>query len=187
MSTKSKIRNAYFMWLFSSVNSEKYYMKLSRLLDNRPFRWIIHNDGNREQDAIREREIFVDTVDHGYGRREVDELMESTITVFEVTVALCKRMDFELDDLVSGPRVHVWFAELLNNLELGYLVDANFRADTLLIEEIDEILDRLLDRTYDYNGNGSFFPLKKRPEQHMANIEMWYQMMLYLDENYETV
>ncbi len=48
--------------------------------------------------------------------------------------------------------------------------------------EIDDILERLIWRQYQEDGQGGFFPLAW-PEQDQREVELWYQMNAYLAEN----
>jgi len=178
-----KIRKAYFEWLFNQIrNPGGSYLKLSQYLDTIPFRWNLPNDGNREQDAIREREIFIDTTNKTYRFDEVEEFYLEPVSVFEVMVALCKRIDYNLDILGQPPRYSQWFEELLYNLNLDSFTNYGFEDLRQIDGYITRVVDKLLDRKYDRYGNGSFFPLKISRGKNMAKTEIWYQMMAYLEE-----
>jgi hypothetical protein len=76
---------------------------------------------------------------------------------------------------------------MLTNLGLNVYTDDYELGDDfgpVAEAKIDEILEILMDRTYDIYGHGSLFPMKRRPKQDMSEVEIWYQLMLYLDENY---
>lgn len=183
----SNLRRAYFRWLYNKVtNPKKSYRKLAGYLDTQPFYWSVPNDGNREMDCIREREIFLAEesffVDNYSEQQEY--FMKEPVTVFEVMAVLASRLYFQMDGLGEPKEMYDWFEELLKNIELDYLIDSRFYNNQLIYEEIDEILDTLLDRSYDKSGNGSFFPLKRKTKLSMPTTEIWYQMMAYLDERY---
>jgi hypothetical protein len=46
-------------------------------------------------------------------------------------------------------------------------------------KEIDDILTRLIERTYKPNGEGGFFPLPQTDED-QTKVEIWYQMSAYI-------
>ncbi|MFZ1684153.1 MAG: hypothetical protein WAU88_08510, partial [Candidatus Zixiibacteriota bacterium] len=46
---------------------------------------------------------------------------------------------------------------------------------------IDEVLNRVIFRTYDARGNGGLFPLR-RPQRDQREVELWYQASAYLLE-----
>lgn len=51
---------------------------------------------------------------------------------------------------------------------------------------VEDAVNRVLDRTYDRNGNGGLFPIYiLRPEDDVRNMEIWYQMQLWLNEHSE--
>lgn len=179
------LRRAYFEWLYNRVKNErKDYLLLCIYLDKIPFRWTVHNDGNREQDAIRQRDIYINEEFCPYHSDDIDRFYKAYVSVFEVLVALCDRIDFNLDDMVNPPRHAQWFEELLRNLGISWAVDDEFKYRLGAKAEVDKAIDIFMDRRYDYNGNGSLFPLHRRPSKSMKTTEIWYQMMAYIDENY---
>lgn len=180
-----RIRDQYFEWLFEHVkNGRNSYLKLSKLLDGIAFHWFLPNDGNREQDAIREREIFIDTIEHNFRFDEVELFYLEPVSVFEVMVALAKRIDYNLDVLGEPPRYSKWYEELLYNLNIDAFNDKAWSDIRHIEHHVQTVIDKLLYRKYDRYGNGSFFPLRNRPRKDMARTEIWYQMMAYLDEKY---
>ena len=46
---------------------------------------------------------------------------------------------------------------------------------------VTQVFNKLLDRTYDWDGVGSLFPVRDSVND-MREIEIWYQMMAYLNE-----
>lgn len=187
MTKTTRIRDLYFDWMYGRVETRnKSYRSLCLYLDRAwPFYWNVPNDDNREGDAIRERQIFRDEVmPNAWSVKEMDEFMESPVSVFEVLVAIALRMDFQIDDPESLPQVGRWFEELLFNLGIRWAVDEEFEYRLGSESEVDDAVRTMLDRSYDYNGNGSLFPMIERPHVHMAAVEIWYQMMWYIMERY---
>jgi len=180
----NKIDSAYFAWLGNTVDPSGHYEMLNTFLhDCWDFRWSIPMDENREVDGYDLRETFLKTccdIDNAYA--ELGNFESATVSVFEVLVALCFRMEHELDDLQHRPRHAVWFAELLRNIGLGKMINEYWLIDSDESEfTVTQIINRLLDRTYDWDGVGGLFPVKDSVND-MREVEIWYQMMAYLDE-----
>lgn len=183
------IREDYFLWLYDHIKSRKYnYLKLCDFLHNTEFKWSVHNDDNRCQDGVNLRQTYIDQNGLDEHHLEVAALLDMRCSVFEVLIALAQRMNelmYDLNDQRDqAPR---WFHEMLTNLKLDIYVDE--RAPGQRFNEMTELhiydtLVTLMDRTYDSHGHGGLFPLKRTPRKHQAEVELWYQLMAYLDENY---
>ena len=165
----------YLRWLYSRVapvleqNKRRTYWEVARGMYSREYIWFIPNDDNRLEDGLLLRYDFI-------AEEELDadrEWLELGCSFFEMFVALIQRLSFE-----DGRSKNVWFLELLRNLQLDEFPDARppFR------EDLDNILDTVIWRTYDYNGLGGLFPLG-RPTQDQKVTEIWYQLSAYLNEN----
>ncbi len=183
------IREEYFLWLYKLVDGRKRsYRKLCKELYETKFRWSVHNDDNRCEDGIELRDLFVEEKGLDETHLEVESLLVGDCNVFEMMVALAQRMNNLSYDLnTQEDKTAKWFQEMLENLNLSVYLD-NTSIDARLSPQqsgkVCEICDTLMDRTYDRYGNGSLFPLKRRHPKDMARVEIWYQLMLYLDENY---
>lgn len=180
--TDEEIINNYFLWLcglvgISSSRSDHSRRNLAAMLHHQHFYWTVPNDGNREQDGIELREEYADKYLTGDC-----PCLDGPCTVLEMLVALSRRMDFELYDSRKGDRTHVWFWEMCNNLGLKPFSKDNPYDDGKEINNA-RIISRFLERMYSRNGEGGLFPLRMtiRNQKH---VEIWYQMMEYLDENY---
>lgn len=188
MKEKKTLSEEYFSWLCDRVKQKRTYVKLCKILHRIMFRWSVHNDDNRCEDGIRLRELFVEEMNLDETHLEVRYLMMPECTVFEVLVALAERMD-ELMYQLNDQENHSgrWFGELLLNLKLAEYTDNHSysdRFDEMTEMKIYDIVETFLDRTYDFDGSGGLFPMKKRPRKDMRKIEIYYQLMEYLAENY---
>lgn len=167
---------AYLSWLYSKVastrerNPSRTYWNLLRQLYKKEFVWIIPNDDNRIEDGKELRWEFLREANIN----EIDntEWMSLGCSVLELLIALSRRVSFETDDPAS-----YWFWEMLNNLGLGDISDAHPGST----RQIDYILDTLIWRTYEYNGQGGLFPLEA-PDDDQRQVEIWYQLSAYLLE-----
>lgn len=185
------IDHDYFSWLYNIIREPKkriYYTKLCEIFYDKSFRWFVHNDDNRCEDGLNLRRQFIEEQGLDESHLEVISLMKKPCTIFEVLIALAKRMNdimYDLND--QRDKTPKWFHTMLLNLGLNvYTDDYNLgdRFPEMTEIKIDDILETLMDRTYDFYGHGGLFPLKSRPRKHQAEVEIWYQLMEYLDENH---
>lgn len=169
------IDELYFQWLYSQVGSEnvrnrsKTYWELLRELHKKEFVWIVPNDDNRAEDGRDLRQEFLSETNI---EPEADWLRLGC-SMLELLIGLSRRLAFGDD---GEPRD--WFWHLMDNLGLRIYNDARIRS----LERIDEILDRVIWRTYEPDGTGGLFPLKQ-PAQDQREVELWYQLSAYLLEN----
>ena len=178
---KSETNKDYLYWLVGLVEqgapSRRKYRKLSYILFDKEFTWTVPNDGNRIGDGKALREV--------YSREfECEELEDFPCSVLEVLVSIAYRMEDMLYNPEKGNRTLKWLWTLIKNLGLEYFTDDAYLANPDSFgEAIDEILETLIDRTYDRKGNGGLFPLRK-PRTDQRKVEIWYQMQEFLEENY---
>ncbi len=181
-----EVYDEYFEWLCELVNhgvgsDEAAHHKLFWYLHGVEFSdrtaVLIPNDDNRIADTHRLRREFVDCTP--YTEPSYCEV-EGPSSLLEVMIALARRMNDELTFDTSIDDTSGYFWELLINLGLDRIHDpflpSNFRY-------VMSVIDALLDRKYDYDGKGGFFPLKN-PRVDQTKVEIWDQMAAYLEENY---
>lgn len=185
------LREEYFKYLYDIVRPmPRTFYKLCRELHNKKFKWLIRNDENRCEDGLHLRELYIEEQQLDEDHLEVRGFMKGECTLFEVMVALAQRMNYQLSDLIEpGDRTNKYFFEMLKNLKLDKFNDVilgpgSGQIDPIAEAEIDDILESLINRMYGYDGEGSLFPLKFRGPKDMATVEIWYQMMYYINENY---
>lgn len=185
------LKEEYFSWLYNHIREPRrrdYYVKLCKLLHAKPFKSYVHNDENRCADGIALRNIFSEMMGLDESHTEVHYFLKGECTIFEMMVALAKRMNelmYDLDD--RGDHTPKWFLEMIRNLGLSEFTDETTRdnrLDPVTEAEIDDTLEKLVSRAYDFYGRGGLFPLKRRPPEDQTTVEIWYQLMRYLDENY---
>src|ERR1700754_1133661 len=167
----------YFRWLCSQVcnvklkNPSRTYWSLLKLLHTKEFVWFVPNDDNRLEDGRYLREEFV-------YENSLDDIGLDWITLgcsmLEMLVGLARRLCFEDD----GFSINQWFWRLMENIGLHGLTDRGGWDE----QDVDEILDYVIWRTYEYDGSGGLFPLMDPPTD-QREVEIWYQMSEYLLEN----
>lgn len=164
----------YLTWLYNQVGSVKAtppvqsYWNLIRHLYKREYVWFIANDDNRVGDGLDLRHEFV----HNTGIEPDEAWMHLGCSVLEMLIALSRRLSF-----TAGGEPREWFWRLLNNLGVGGWNDVVYKAD-----ELEEILDTFIFRSYTFDGHGGLFPLGMA-EHDQRQVEVWYQMHEYLYEH----
>jgi hypothetical protein len=165
----------YLEWLYSQVadpgfqDEDLTYWEVLKVLFKTPFAYVVPMDVNRIMDGKALRRRFV-------SEKGLSGVSESWIkigcSVLELMVGLSQRLSF----LADG-EPHYWFWELMDNLGLRQFTDAY----ELPYEDIEEMLDGLIFRNYEYNGRGGFFPLRN-PQRDQRDIELWAQLADYIEE-----
>lgn len=174
------LADEYFDWLYSLVwddrTSGRSYREILTMMHNTTFTYFMVMDENRYADGIGMRYRF------GYENDVPDRIIEdvldvSACSVLEMMIALAVRCEEHImDDPDIGNRTGVWFWDMMNNLGLADMDDDHFDMDAA-----EYILDRFVSRRYRRNGSGGLF-ITNDPDVDMRNIEIWYQMMDYLNE-----
>lgn len=175
------VQQDYFQWLCEKVMGgmgDHTYLFFLKRLHSHDFEIFVHNDENRAVDGQILRDRFsYECLDED----DSDESLNGECTVLEMMIALSERMS---DIIEESPEYCFW--EMVENLfpdDMEHLDDDHYYQDTGRSYFVDKTIDTLVDRTYKRNGTGGLFPVKKsRKDQ--RKIEIWYQMMSYLNENY---
>jgi hypothetical protein len=176
---------AYFQWLGEKVNlyrpENEIYSSLCHLLMDREYYWIINNDDNRAADGQYLRVLFSNEIhDNNYFGN-----INTPCTMFEMLVALAMRVDDILYDSERGCQIDRWFWMLISNLGLDKATDAEMVWNGEYGEKfVNKTIDFLLERKYGKKGIGSLFPLHSNRYSDRKDVEIWYQMHDYIDENF---
>lgn len=167
----------YFEWLYSQVasvkltNPKRTYWKLFKILYTKEFVWIVPNDDNRIEDGKDLRIEFLE-------RRQIDQAdidrdwMMLECSMLELLVGISRRLAF-----LTSDKPYIWFWEMLENIGLSKYNDN----EHIPRELVEEKLDRVIWRTYNFNGRGGLFPLR-RPRKDQRDVEIWYQLNSYILE-----
>ena len=162
----------YLVRLVRTPESKRYTLLLEHLW-RKEYYSILPNDQNRVKDGL-------------FLRREVNEGQDfGPCRVLEMLIALSRRMEFQLYGTDYDKTYKDLFWELVNNLDLIKFDNIEAAKDALYLE-IDHILTNWIERRYSPDGYGGVFPLNKwkKNDGKQTEVEIWYQMMLYLSENY---
>jgi hypothetical protein len=130
------------------------------------FVWFIPNDNNRLMDANALRKEFLN------GKIRV---FRYPISVLEVLIALSRRAAWN-----GSGQAGDWAWKLIQHLHLQRSSDP---LTGRKLKRVDDILYKLIWRTYEPNGEGGFFPLRE-PKEDQTKLEIWHQMSAYIIENW---
>lgn len=175
--TRDDVLNGYFEWLSSLVCDEahaKSYQKLLMHLHNTGFRYSVENDRNRFEDGMNLRSRFAYEQDCDDAFLYLDE----PCSVLEMLIALsvkCEEHIMNDDDI--GNRTGNWFWDMIENLGLGNMTDGKFNKGF-----IDDRLNVFLDRRYKSDGSCGGLFIVHNARRDMRMVEIWYQMLWYLNE-----
>lgn len=170
------LEEQYFRWLYHQIddseseNPAETYWKLARQLHEKEFVWIIPHDDNRIEDGRELRYTFAYETE----QRLTPEWHSFPVSVLEVLIGLSHRLSFQLDETPQ-----YWFWKLIWNLDLSRCTDKRY--PPAVRRGVDEILDRVIWRTYEYSGEGGLFPLDD-PHEDQRRVELWDQMSAYVIE-----
>lgn len=173
---RRNIYKRYFDWLCDQVEADDY-TRLAEYLHSVTFEYSISLDGNRAEDGTDLRYRF------GEVQRIDDVIIAGTLdrrkpcSVLEMMVALAIRCEEHImGDPDLGDRTGLWFKNMLKSLGIDYMTNSSF--DQILAERI---INRMLDRKYNRNGEGGLFTVNHRCSD-LRTAEIWDQMNWYLDE-----
>lgn len=178
--------DGYFLWLCAKVGDYfEQYSELLYILYDTDFVWCkeILLDQCRYEDGMELREDYAyETV----GEKWVLDLGRGC-SVLEALIGIAMRMEDNLTDDISGNRTRVWFWQFIENLGLKKFTNLRLTYDGYGREEDDyyihEVLNRWMHREFEWNGEGSIFPLKNCVrDQRLSPIV--YQMADYIFENF---
>lgn len=171
------IENEYFNWLCAKVmylenpTPSLTYYNLLKQMHEKEFVYILSGDDNRAEDGVDLRLEFIRSKTQDTNQA----WMNYPCSFFEFLIAFARRAEYGslLDNQESD-----WFWIFVDNLGLTSFNDANYDEE---FETIDDILDRVIWRNYEPDGQGGMFPLSN-PHEDQRTTEIWYQFAEYLQE-----
>lgn len=171
----------YFEWLCGIVclsevtNPARTHIQMLELLFKTEFKWILDMDENRAEDGVILRDEFCDEVGSWDGCPMVFE----PCNWLEFLIGLSKRLAYQdSDNLRVGAAA--WFWRLAWNAGL-IVYDDEAWGEMDSPKHVRNILDRISQRRFDWDGRGGLFPLNN-PRQDQRDAEIWEQMSAYLQE-----
>jgi hypothetical protein len=171
MTIEQTLDDAYFEWLLTQVrvqHGSQTYRELCWALYKKEFIWFIPNDDNRIRDG---QDLLVEFF-HEHGLETENVKTNTGCSCLELVIGLSRRLAF----LAGGDPVE-WAWHLLGNLGLHSMSDP---LSNRSLSVVDEILERVIGRTYRPDGRGGFFPLRYA-EKDQREVELWYQLNAYVE------
>lgn len=177
-----EVKELYFDWIYRNMcgiqNRNVSYKKLLSYLFNANFDYILPMDANRLEDGIDLRYRF--GRDTGVPDYVIAAMDDTQCSILEMMVALAFRCEEHImNDPDMGDRVAQWFWNMIMSLGLSSMTDKNY--DQRLV---DSVLYRFINREYEPSGKGGLFTIESG-KYDMRNVDIWYQMMFYLNEEVE--
>lgn len=173
------LENLYFVWLYDQImpnrlrNPRRSRWLFAKQLYEKEFLWFIPNDDNRASDGLALRKEYINIS----GIEPSDDYMNLGCSMLELLIALARRMTWVMDGEADD-----FFWELITNIGLQHYSDEDYRSTESYYVDVDNALDKIIWRTYDYTGdNGGLFPLFE-PATDQRKTEIWYQMHAYAME-----
>jgi hypothetical protein len=173
--TTNPLSEDYLRWLEPQIrddgNQGRSYWDLLRTMYEKEFKEFVPNDDNRIVDGLDLRVEFCHTQ-----HIRLNSLKNlGPCTFLEVLIGLSRRLAFAAGGTPVG-----WAWQLVINLELHKMFD---QLSHRKVNQVNDILNGVIDRTYQPDGYGGFFPLVHSDED-QTGVELWYQMAAYIDEMY---
>ena len=176
------LNEQYLRWLYAKIspanvkNPARTYWSFANQLFREEFVWFIPNDDNRVADGVALREEFLDEVgidnpDYGW--------LNLGCSMLEMMIGLARRFSF----LIDGD-LRECFWHMVSNLGIEACSDKDYELTPGLEIDVEEILQKVIWRTYRPNGDGGLFPLA-RPDRNQKKAEIWHQMSSYILEREE--
>lgn len=179
MNDEGTLDDQYITWLYKNfvgsledLNPEHSFWQLTRQLYTTPFTWTIIDDANRAEDGKELRQLFItdcDVQDIEIGWLQLE------CSVLEMLIGLASRCSFE-----SLGTPGDWLMKFMENLGIRKFNDHVYSLSVR--DEVEAIVQRLLDRTYEKDGVGGIFPCN-HASQDQTQINLWYQAQGYLLED----
>ena len=168
----------YFDWMVRLVDDESFtggrsYRTLLYCLHQWDFTYILLMDENRARDGEDLRYRFESETGES-----ADEYDGMPCSVLEMMLALAIRCEEHIMlNPEIGDRAGRWFWAMIENLGLMDMDDRHFDEPYF-----NFVIERLLEREYEPDGQGGLFTIRKDRRRDMRKIDIWYQMMAYLNE-----
>lgn len=168
------LESDYFDWLCALAGTDgdemlgNGYRMLSKRLHEKEFYWILPRDDNRAVDGVDLRLRFLDErpdyAEIDIKKRKKKHFLERYCSVFEMLIGLCWRLTDEV--IYGSPNKRIiskLFMDILYRTELYEMMDNVFDEEMAALLEIK--INKILDRKYDKDGDGSFFGVCRKKKR----------------------
>lgn len=171
----TRTQELYLKWLCAMVGEHKpspatsFSRLLTRLHETR-FKYTHPMDARRARDGEYLRYNF--SRDTG----ELEDELQGPCSMLEMMVALAiKCEEYIMVDPAKGDRTSQWFWTMIKSLGLNAMTDVRYNQ-----LEVDRVLKRFFDKTYDTNGKGGLF-IVRTGDVNMRRLHIWDQLLAYIN------
>lgn len=178
----TNMNDRYFNWLYETVCGKweprsLSFRKLLIFLHSQVFHPACKTDECRAEDGLDLRFRFARQNNIPYPQM-LKNFKGALCSMLEMMVALAIRIEEHImEDSSAGNRVGQWFWTMVVSLGLAAMDDTRFDESRASF-----IIERFNRRDYKPNGAGGLFTLSY-PVEDMRTLDIWYQLMAYLNEN----
>ncbi len=167
----------YLDWIKNLINPDRLpYDCLIEHLYNINYVTVKDDDNNRAIDGTDLRYTFC--YEKGYSSSDSyfivnDIFANKPCSVLEMMTALARKMDENI--MWNGyRRVHIWFFDMLANMNIDDMTDNNYNSGY-----IDIAVNAMMYYNIEYNGKGGLF-VSPYNDVDMRELSIWYQMQQYI-------
>lgn len=181
-------RVQYLTYLIRKMEIEDY-TELADILFDMPFYSPIPMDANRSGDGIYMRESFIEENAAPGWPNEYDALsnhLNCECSMLEFLVTFAERTEDQMSYVNPPP---YWFRYFIKNLGLAKFSDENFKKIPNALElymEIDDRIERFLERGYNYDGSSGGIIVLRNPPCDLRTTEYWWQLQYLVAESEES-
>lgn len=170
-----RVDELYFKWLVSIIDDgdTEDFTDLLRYLYSREFTWTIDFDSNRAAYGLELRNKFI--YDNDYGERMSKYMPDGPCSVLEMMIGLAISAESVVGDSVD------WFWFFIKNLGLKDCRNDNFSQIA-----VSRKIDIFLNRQFRPDGKGGLIYIRNS-ENDLRKIEIWYQVMFYINSIYDDI
>ena len=177
--TENKLLKTYFKWLLNFVcdsREEIYYRMVFEDLFNKDFFWLIDYDENLAIYGLDLRNQFLESSETYRKMYDIYGGFDKNCSILEMMIALSILIEDKIMTNYEENNTPKWFWEMFNSLGLRNYDDISYDEP-----EVDEILEKFLNRRYQTNGRGGLFTVQNS-QKDMTKMDIWMQMNAFLIE-----
>lgn len=177
MDAEAPLDEQYFTWLYGQVadaetkDPARSWWRLLKQFYTTEFVWVHHDDKNRLADGKELRNDFISET----GAQVDPEWVGMGCSMLELTLGLAKHLAF-----LGDGEPPFWFWQLMENLYLRDYTDDRRWSPA----HVEDVLLRVIQRHYDMDGEGGFFPLREPTSGNQRGRSLWEQLNDYVAEQY---
>lgn len=177
MTKQKDRRDLYFEYLVNRLNPDEEFKKnyscMLSYLYGKAFTYTLPLDENLAINGIGIRKAYISEEDL------LEDAIVGDCSMLEMMLALGEACDYTVKHPADDLDAFKWFKLMLESMRLLPFSNKYFNATA-----VNSIIDTCLNRTFDQNGEGSFFSIKENRDEHdFREMTIWTQFLTYLRHN----